>query len=48
MHKLIDAYRATPTDKNLARLRAYFDKHMMAACMLTAEETTELRSWGAL
>lgn len=46
MHKLIDAYRATPNDKTRARLQAYILKHMMAVCLLTPEECAWLKAQG--
>ena len=39
MSKLVQAYIANPTDKNLVRLRKYADKHPFGLMMLTKEET---------
>ena len=44
MSKLIQAYRACPTDANRAKLQKYLDKHMMAPCMANPEETAFLRA----
>ena len=39
MTKLVQAYIANPTDKNLVRLRKYASKHPFGFMMLTKEET---------
>ena len=39
MSKLVKAYIANPTDKNLVRLRKYASKHPFGFMMLTKEET---------
>lgn len=44
MTKLIDTFRAAPTDKNRARLQAYIQKHMMSLCCATAEEISFLKA----
>lgn len=44
MAKLIAAYRKLPSPTNRAKLQAYLDKHMMAVCMATPEETAFLRA----
>ena len=43
MHKLIDAYKASPTQKNALRLKRHADAHPMASCMLGVEDTVTLR-----
>lgn len=44
MSKLITLYRKTPTAANRAKLQSYLDRHMMAVCMASAEETEFLKS----
>jgi hypothetical protein len=44
MTKLINAYRALPTTSNRNKLQNYLNKHMMAACLATAEEIAFLRA----
>jgi len=44
MSKLIAAYRKLPSPTNRAKIDAYMLKHMMAVCMLSAEETAFLRA----
>ena len=39
MNKLLAAYKTSPTLQNAQRVRAYDRAHMMASCMLSAEET---------
>jgi hypothetical protein len=46
MTKLIEALRQDPSDKNIAAARKYLSKHMMAACMLSADDFAFLRSLG--
>ena len=46
MAKLIEALRQEPTEKNIAAARKYLSKHMMAACMLSADDFAFLRSLG--
>jgi hypothetical protein len=46
MQKLLNAYRTNPTPANHAKLQAYLNKHMMAVCMLSIEETAYLRAHG--
>ena len=46
MTKLINDFRANPTDKARAKLVAYIAKHPMAGCMLTAEDAAFLRANG--
>ena len=43
MSKLISTYQAAPTAANRSKLQAYLNKHMMAACLATVEETEFLR-----
>lgn len=38
MHKLINAYLANPTERNVARLRDYLRRHPLGACMLLPDE----------
>ena len=42
MSKLVQAYIANPTDKNLERLRKYADKHPFGLMMLSDDETTAI------
>ena len=44
MSKLIEIYRKCPTPSNRAKLQNYLSKHMMAACMATAEEIAFLKA----
>jgi hypothetical protein len=44
MTKLIAAYRKLPSPNNRAKLQTYMDRHMMAVCLLTPEETAFLRA----
>jgi hypothetical protein len=46
MAKLITAFITAPTDAARARLQKYINKHMMAVCMLSIEETAYLRAHG--
>jgi hypothetical protein len=46
MSKMIQALRNDPSEKNIAAARKYLAKHMMAACMLSAEDYALLRSLG--
>jgi len=46
MEKLINTYRAAPTDANRTKLQKYLDKHMMAICMATPEELAFLKANG--
>ena len=43
MIKLLNAYRANPSDKNAERLVAYDDKHPMAKCFLAHEDFADLK-----
>jgi len=43
MIKLLNAYRAVPSDKNAARLVAYDNKHPMAKCFLAHEDFADLK-----
>jgi hypothetical protein len=38
MQKLINAYKAEPTDKNACKAYAYYNKHAMSACLLSDED----------
>jgi hypothetical protein len=42
MSKLLATYKSAPTLQNAKRVRAYDAKHMMAACLLSPEETNLL------
>jgi len=44
MSKLIAAYLANPSKKNAIKLARYEAKHMMAACLLSAEEGVTLNA----
>jgi len=46
MTRLINAYRKLPSPANRAKLQAYLNKHMMAVCMASEEETAFLRAHG--
>ena len=46
MSKLIALFKTAPTDANRAKLNTYMNRHMMAVCMLSAEETAFLRAHG--
>jgi hypothetical protein len=43
MTKLINTFRAMPSPANRVKLQTYLDRHMMAVCMATPEETAFLR-----
>lgn len=43
MIKLLNAYRADPSDKNAAKLVAYDAKHPMAKCFLAHEDFADLK-----
>ena len=43
MIKLLNAYRADPSDKHAARLVAYDDRHPMAKCFLSADDFFDLK-----
>ncbi len=38
MIKLLNAYQADPSDKNASKAYAYYNRHAMAACLLTIEQ----------
>ena len=42
MQKLIDAYRANPTDMNALKLAHHAKKHPMSVCMLTVADAALL------
>jgi hypothetical protein len=44
--KLIAAYIAASTEKNAEKLRVYLDKHPMAVCFASAEESAVLKQLG--
>jgi hypothetical protein len=46
MNKLIQAFKADPSDKNREKLAAYLQKHMMAICMASPEEQQFLKANG--
>lgn len=46
MTKLINAYRAAPTEANRTRLQKYLNKHMMAVCMASQQELAFLKTEG--
>ena len=43
MIKLLNAYRADPSDKNAIKLLAYCDRHPMAKCFLAHEDFADLK-----
>ena len=46
MTKLLNAFRAEPTEANRAKLAKYLQKHMMALCLASPEEIAFLKSHG--
>lgn len=46
MTKLLNAFRAEPTEANRAKLAKYLQKHMMALCLASSEEIAFLKSHG--
>lgn len=42
MSKLLAAYEADPSERNLARIKAHLVKHPMAACILPPHVTKAL------
>ena len=46
MQKIINAYRAAPTDANKAKIQSYLRKHPMAVCMLMPAEFQFLKTIG--
>jgi hypothetical protein len=44
MTKLLNAYRKLPSPANRAKLQNYLNKHMMAACMASADDVAFLRA----
>jgi hypothetical protein len=46
MQKLINNYRAVPTDANKAKIQSYLRKHPMAVCMLIPTEFQFLKTIG--
>lgn len=43
MTKLLNTFRAAPTEANRRKLQAYLNKHMMALCMARPEDIEFLR-----
>lgn len=43
MSKLIQAYIADPSDKNLIKIRKHITKHPFAAMMITKEEALAIQ-----
>jgi hypothetical protein len=46
VERLIAAYRKMPSVSNRHKLAVYLDRHMMAVCMATPEQTAFLRTHG--
>jgi hypothetical protein len=46
MNKLIENFRANPTEKNRARLQTYIARHMMAVCMASKSDVEFLKTNG--
>lgn len=46
MQKLINTYRAAPTEANKTKLQSYLRKHPMAVCMLMPAEFQFLKTIG--
>ena len=44
MIKLLNTYRADPSDKNATKLAAYCNKHPMAVCFLTTDDLLDLKA----
>jgi hypothetical protein len=44
MSRLINAYRKVPTNANRQKLQTYINKHSMAVCMASIEDTEFLRA----
>ena len=44
MAKLLKAYEENPTPKTAQKVRDYYAKHPMSACMLDAEQTYLLKN----
>ena len=44
MIKLLNAYRADPSDKNAEKLVAYDRKHPMAKCFLATDDFLDLKA----
>ena len=46
MTKLLNAFRAEPSEANRAKLAKYLQKHMMALCLASPEEISFLKLHG--
>ena len=46
MNKLLNAFRAEPSEANRAKLAKYLQKHMMALCLASPDEIAFLKSHG--
>lgn len=46
MQKLLNTYKATPTESNRIKLQKYINKHMMAICCAPLEDQIYLKSNG--
>ena len=46
MTKLIETFRANPTDKNRAKLQQYIARHMMAVCIASKSDIEFLKTNG--
>lgn len=44
MQKLLEAFRANPTEANRTKLQKYLNKHMMAICLATPEDQAFLKA----
>lgn len=44
MQKLLNAFRANPTEANRTKLQKYLNKHMMAICLATPEDQAFLKA----
>lgn len=44
MSKLIAAYKKCPSPSNRSKLQNYLNKHMMALCLASPEETAFLKA----
>ena len=46
MNKLLNAFRAEPSEANRVKLAKYLQKHMMALCLASSEEIAFLKANG--
>jgi hypothetical protein len=46
MNKLLEAFKADPSEKNRIKLQNYLNKHMMATCLASIEDQQFLKANG--